>query len=375
MKREEQVRVLVVEDNARVRKMIQRLLESIGYLVVGKALNGLQAIEMTQALRPDVVVMDLRMPDMSGIEAMQRIYESCPTPVVVLSAYQEPTLVRQAGRVGAGAYLVKPPNAEEMNRAITIAIARFDDMMQLRHLNAELQAKNQELDAFAHTVAHDLKNPLNLIIGFADMLMLEAGSRLNQGQRQYLQSVVSNSRKMNNIVDELLLLAEIRKVDVEIGPLNMAVVVKEALMRLALMVEQYRPEIKLPDTWPVAWGYGPWLEEVWTNYLSNAMKYGGRPPRIQCGATLLDDGMVRFWIRDNGPGLSPEEQSRLFTPFTQLSQIRTGGHGLGLSIVRRIVEKLGGVVGVESKRGSGSTFSFTLPGRPAEAVTTNLGTG
>jgi two-component system sensor histidine kinase/response regulator len=106
---------------------------------------------------------------------------------------------------------------------------------------------------------------------------------------------------------------------------------------------------------------------VWANYISNAIKYGGRPPHIELGATAQDDGMVRFWVRDNGAGLTPEEQTRLFIPFTRLDQVQVKGHGLGLSIVRRIVGKLGGQVGVESQVGQGSVFSFTLPGRPVSS--------
>ena len=132
-------------------------------------------------------------------------------------------------------------------------------------------------------------------------------------------------------------------------------------MRLAHMIEEHQTEIILPGTWPVALGYDPWVEEVWVNYLSNAIKYGGQPPHVELGATAQADGMVRFWVRDNGSGLTPEEQARLFTPFTRLDQVRAKGHGLGLSIVWRIVEKLGGQVGVESEIGRGSVFTFTLP--------------
>ena len=121
----------------------------------------------------------------------------------------------------------------------------------------------------------------------------------------------------------------------------------------------------LPDTWPVALGHAPWVEEVWVNYLSNALNYGGRPPRVELGATTRPDNTVCFWIRDNGSGLTPEEQSRLFTPFTRFDpksgRGRAKGHGLGLSIVRRIVGKLGGEVGVASEVDHGSVFSFTLP--------------
>jgi signal transduction histidine kinase len=109
-------------------------------------------------------------------------------------------------------------------------------------------------------------------------------------------------------------------------------------------------------------GYAPWVEEVWVNYLSNGIKYGGQPAQLQLGATSLPDGMIRFWIKDNGQGLTPEDQAQLFTPFTQLGHVRTNGHGLGLSIVQRIIKRLNGQVGVTSQVGVGSTFTFTLPG-------------
>jgi two-component system sensor histidine kinase/response regulator len=106
---------------------------------------------------------------------------------------------------------------------------------------------------------------------------------------------------------------------------------------------------------------------VWTNYLTNAIQYGGRPPRLELGATRQTGDRLCFWVRDNGAGLAPEEQNLLFSPFTRLDQARARGHGLGLSIVRRIIEKLGGQVGVESQVGQGSLFSFTLPAPPRQA--------
>jgi signal transduction histidine kinase len=245
----------------------------------------------------------------------------------------------------------------------------------LRRYTVELETRNEELDAFAHTVAHDLKNPLALIVGYAEAL---DGALLEGEQMSYhLRMIARNGHKMSSIIDELLLLASMRKLGgVELGPLDMAGVVDEACLRLVYMIEEHKAEIVLPDEWPVPWGYGPWVEEVWANYMSNALKYGGQPPRVELGADLLpsvpsDDGeeekgrMGRFWIRDNGRGLTPEEQARLFTPFTRLDQVSAKGHGLGLSIVRRIVEKMGGQVGVESRVGEGSTFSFTLPLAPA----------
>jgi two-component system, sensor histidine kinase and response regulator len=121
-------------------------------------------------------------------------------------------------------------------------------------------------------------------------------------------------------------------------------------------------------------GFAPWLEEVWVNYISNGLKYGGRaaqgiPPRLEMGFDMMAGAehpdFVRCWIRDSGQGISQEQQSRLFVPFERANPSITG-HGLGLSIVRRMIEKLGGKVGVQSAEGQGSTFFFTLPAAPEQ---------
>jgi PAS domain S-box-containing protein len=253
---------------------------------------------------------------------------------------------------------------ESLAASAAIAIENARLVEALHHYTAELEARNEELDAFAHTVAHDLKNPVGLVIGFANVLEGDCITMPREKLQEYLRVILRNGHKINNIIDELLLLAGLRQVKVALAPLDMASIVAEACGRLTHMIEESQAEIILPDTsmWPEALGYAPWVEEVWTNYLSNALKYGDQPPRVELGATVQPDGMVRFWIHNSGPGLTPEEQTRLFTPFTRLDQARAKGHGLGLSIVRRIVEKLGGQVGVDSKENRGSIFTFTLPG-------------
>ncbi|HMQ51957.1 MAG TPA: response regulator [Anaerolineae bacterium] len=354
MKEKSAVKVLVVEDDFMVSNMIEGKLGEIGYRVAGKAATGCQAIELVEALKPDVVLMDIEMPDMDGIEATRLIYENHPTPVVMLTAYDAPDLVRRASAAGAGAYLLKLPQARDIERAITVALARFADMMELRRLNAEL-------DAFAHTVAHGLKNPLSLVISYADLLKNEL--RLNDEQHRLLNAMARNAHRMEYIIESLLLLAGVRQTEPGLTPLNMSRIVAEAGQRLTDVIERTQAQIFLPEQWPVALGYAPWIEEVWTNYISNGLKYGGTPPRLQLGATARSDGKVRFWIRDNGAGLAAEERALVFAPFTRLHQTRAPGSGLGLSIVKRIVEKLGGQVGVESEGvpGRGCTFYFTLP--------------
>ena len=129
-------RVLIVDDEALIGNVIQNELEIRGHQVVGRAADGRQAVELAQSLRPDIILMDIVMPDMDGLEATRQIQEKCPCPVVLLTAHEDPDLVARAGQVGASAYLVKPPNGPELAR--TMAIARFEDLKELRRLNAEL---------------------------------------------------------------------------------------------------------------------------------------------------------------------------------------------------------------------------------------------
>lgn len=234
----------------------------------------------------------------------------------------------------------------------------------LRRHTTALEARNAELDAFAHTVAHDLKNPVTSIVGYSDVLKQKFKTLPEDVLDQFLQVVARNAHRMAAIIDELLLLSSVRGMkEIDMQPLEMGRIVAEARGRLLHLIEEHQGEINLPDSWPVAMGHGPWVEAVWTNYISNALKYGGKPPRVELGASVQEDLWVRFWVRDNGLGLSIEEQARLFTPFERLHQARTEGHGLGLSIVQRIIKRLGGQVGVESDGvpGQGCTFYFTLP--------------
>jgi signal transduction histidine kinase len=228
-------------------------------------------------------------------------------------------------------------------------------------LQQQLAAQNAELNAFAHTVAHDLKSPLAVVLGYTGMLLEDLSDSVPDHTLGFLAKVDEGTRKAAKIVDELLLLAGIGGQSVVITAVAMQPVVLGAIGRLHLKIQEYGATITYPDNWPTVQGYEPWLEEVWANYLSNGLKYGGWPPRLTLGAAPQSNGMMRFWVQDNGPGLTPEAQGLLFTEVTRWEELRAEGHGLGLSIVRRIVEKLGGEVGVESTLGQGSVFYFTLP--------------
>ncbi|WP_420640896.1 sensor histidine kinase [Candidatus Leptofilum sp.] len=251
--------------------------------------------------------------------------------------------------------------AQMLAASAAIAIDNAQLIQTLRSKMDDLKTQNAELAAFDHTVAHDLQNPLALVVGFADLLKSTGDEIAAEEQARALDLLVQNAHRMSNIIQELLVLSSVRKRDVEMHPLDMTEIVLGALDRLRFTMQKYNVRLILPESWPVASGYAPWIEEVWENYIGNGLKYGGKPPKIELGSDILTDGRIKFWVQDNGQGVDPEKHHQLFTPFTQLSQVRVTGHGLGLSIVRRIIEKLGGEVDVESEIGKGSRFSFILP--------------
>ncbi len=237
-------------------------------------------------------------------------------------------------------------------------LAEQKEVAERQRIKAEALA--QDLDAYAQAVAHDLRNPVHVIAGFSDLLGAEKDKLSDDGQ-MFLDSIVSGCEKMAQIINELLLLATVRKnVDVPIKALDMSAIVAEALQRQASDIAQSDAEVVLPDDWPTAAGYASWIEEVWANYISNAIKYGGTPPLLEIGAER-ENGAVYYWLRDNGPGLTSEQIGKLFREFSRASPATGRGYGLGLSIVKRIVEQLGGEVRVTSTVGRGSTFGFTLP--------------
>jgi PAS domain S-box-containing protein len=293
---------------------------------------------------------------------------------------QDEITLRHAGTDRTYALQVSPlPGRQQQPGGLLIVLrdmtARKQAEAELRAYTAKLEARNEELDAFAHTVAHDLKDPVTAMIDYSLELKLHFRSMPAEEVEAALDKIARSGEKMSAIIDSLLLLAQVRQIEeVELVPLDMGAIVAGALERLSALKADCHAEVMVPKRWPTVMGHGPWVEEVWVNYLSNAFKYGGAAPRIELnareqpddasdgvpGGTHAGRSMVRFWVRDYGPGLTSGQRARLFAPLSQMG-IADEEYGLGLSIVQRIVTRLGGEVGVASQPGRGSLFWFTLP--------------
>ncbi|MGC9395405.1 MAG: response regulator [Anaerolineae bacterium] len=383
--------ILVVDDTPANLRLLAGMLTDQGYKV-RPAPNGKLALNAARAAPPDLILLDINMPGMNGYEVCAALKDDPQTrdvPVIFISALDQTEDKIEAFTLGGVDYITKPFQIAEVLARVKTHLTLYALQRklaaanhELRTANAELEASNADLNAFARTVAHDLKNPLSAIIGFSSLLESRFTRMDPEKVTENLHRITITGYKIRDIIDELLLFARVRQLDaLEIAPLDTGALITEVLTHLELPIQEAQAEIVMPETWPVASGYAPWVEIVWGNMISNAIKYGGDPdanipPRIELGFTPSStpasisgspapnpQSLVTFWIRDNGPGLRPEECAQLFTPFTRFHQEKAEGHGLGLSIVQRIVEKLGGQVGVESAGvpGEGCTFWFTLP--------------
>ena len=252
-------------------------------------------------------------------------------------------------------------------RTYSLSISPFNDLsgksvgrLIILYDITDLKNALNDLNTYAHTVAHDLKSPVSVMLGFTEVLEDEEITK--EEKTESIEVLRESLTKMIKIIESLLLLAEVRsETDINAAPLDMGTIIRNSVFRLRNESMEKNATISVQDNWPCVMGQDLWIEEVWVNYLSNAIKYGGTPPQIKLGADIID-GYAKFWIKDNGPGLSDGQQLQIFDEFNRLAyKGAAAGHGLGLSIVKRIIQKLNGEVGVESIEGQGSKFYFILP--------------
>jgi two-component system cell cycle sensor histidine kinase/response regulator CckA len=350
--RESRERYRLLADNA--TDMISRQTLGGNYLYVSPACFSLLGYRIEEMIGRSI--FDFIHPDDLGLVRQNlKPLEDCPATTTF--SYR---VRRKAGTYIWLETVSKTLCESDLGRPFEI-VSVSRDVTERVELTEKLQDQNRELDAFAHTVAHDLKNPFGLVISTVDFL-ISMRDRLSEEQvDKFLGNIRVTGEKGIDIITSLLLLASIRTDDIVLEVVDTGALIDQVQQRLSVMFEENNGSLTVPDEWPPALGYNPWIEEVWINYISNGLKYGGDSPQLELGAAQQEDGTVKFWVSDHGPGISPEDQDKLFAEFVRLDEVRSEGHGLGLSIVRRIVDKLGGHVGVEGEVGSGSTFYFTLP--------------
>lgn len=264
--------------------------------------------------------------------------------------------------------------AEQAGGVMALALERARMLEQVRtqaselesrvaERTAELEEANAELESFGYSVAHDLRAPLRAMQGFGQALREDYAGRLDDEGQDYLRRIEASAEELDRLIRDLLDYSRLGRLEMRLLPVNLGEVVGEALDVLEEEIREREAVVRVENSLPVVTGHRVVLMQAVGNLISNALKFvpAGTPPLVRVAAEPRD-GWVRLWVEDNGIGIAPEHQERIFQVFERLHGPESyPGTGIGLAIVRRGVKRMGGRVGVESARGQGSRFWIELP--------------
>ena len=370
--------ILIVDDNAEDRAYARHLLSKIGNVdwQVSEASNGSEALELAFSHGPfDCILLDYHMPDLTGIEFLELLKDRLgeqSIATVMLTGSGDESIAMRAIKVGANDFLVKDGlNKDSLFHAIEYAIENFQlklsrqrTMQQLQRANEELQRSNEDLQHFAYALSHDLKSPLRTVSVFTELLSEYYGGKDGKdAESEKLFNVIqSNVRRASQLIEDLLAHAR------SDSPYEVQGQVTCVQAALVSTLESLNDELQdcggeiIYEALPAVIISRTQLERVLQNIIANALKYRRESvaPRIEISAYLQGTKWV-ISIQDNGQGFEQEYAELIFKPFKRLHGSEYSGSGIGLATCRKIIERNGGKIWVESKPAIGSTFYFSLP--------------
>lgn len=232
--------------------------------------------------------------------------------------------------------------------------------LEIKNMNTQLEAVNKELDAFSYSVSHDLKSPLRIVNAYANMLKEDYNDKLEEEGIRIIEAICSNTERMSNLIDELLAFSKLGRQELKKHPVNMNVLIQKVLIEMKRSVT-HKAEIRLGEL-PNVMGDENLIYQVMYNLISNAVKYSLKKehPVIEIAGEEMNNE-VTFFVKDNGAGFDMKYAGKLFGVFQRLHSIEEfEGLGVGLAIVKRVIEKHNGKIWADAKIDKGATFSFSL---------------
>ncbi|HUE03646.1 MAG TPA: ATP-binding protein [Bryobacteraceae bacterium] len=374
--------LLNVDDVEPIRYARSRLLRQAGF-DVHEADSGRAALRLIPGIAPDLVLLDVHLPDISGIAVCRQIKRDLGSGIIVLQISGSATSAPQATvalNSGADCYLVEPVDPDVLvatvrallrlrtaERALATANQQLSDKnAELQRVNKALLRSNQDLEHFAYVGSHDLQEPLRNIVTHIELLQRHVAPRFDESEQQLFSVVVDGARRMRALIQDVLAYSGVGKESPTFGPTRLQEALDLALANLADGIKE-APLCLSARQLPEVWGDVMQLSRVFQNLIGNSIKYRlpDVPLRVDITAEKDPEGDWIIAVHDNGIGIATQHLEKIFEPFKRLHGYEIAGTGIGLALCRRIIEAHGGRIWAESRPGEGTRFLFTLP--PAES--------
>lgn len=358
-------KILVVEDERIVAKDIVKSLDRLGYIVVASVSSGEEAIQKVAESHPDLVLMDIMLRGrMDGIEAAEEIRKNFDIPVIYLTAYADDSTLQRAKLTDPFGYIIKPFDERDLHTTIEISIRRYQ-AEQATKIALEKEKELSEIKSrFWSMVAHELRSPLTVILGTAQLLETHTQELSELKRREYLYTIQTSVQTMNELLNEALSFGKRAKGNLECKPqpLNLVNFCQNLAEEMRFIVGSNPQIIFLNQgNCEAACLDEKLLGHILRNLLSNAIKYSPQNSPIYF-ELLCENGEAIFQVKDSGIGIPFEEQQFLFESFHRATNVGDiPGHGLGLTMVKKCIDLHRGQIAVDSRVGVGTTFTVTLP--------------
>lgn len=377
------INILVIDDNAATLKTLSAGLGDIGYRVT-TASTGKKALEVIGKKPFNILITDIKLPDISGMEILEAAKEINPeTVVVMITGHASIETAVEAINEGAYAYILKPVAITELETIINNALREQRLLIENRKLvenlqqsNKRLEEANRKLEQASHAksdfmakMSHELRTPLNSIIGFSEVLLDDKMAPEDKATHdEFLRYIHVSTKHLLNLIDGILDLSKVEsgKITLDLGYFDLAVLVEDVKMTVLpmLMAKKQKLETGIDDNIPLIFADEAKMRQILFNLISNAHKFTPEGGKISLNCKLANPQLIHCSVADNGIGINPRDHQRIFEEFGQAesnTSARNQGAGLGLSIAKRLVELHGGSIWLDSKAGSGSNFVFSIP--------------